>query len=129
MNHGEPPEKTALVGVEDEDKTLSGSPDESSPEPDPKADAKEVLAYLNQKAGRNYRPSPANLDLITARLREGTSPTQLKTIIDVKTTQWLDDPKMADYLRPATLFNRTKCEQYLGQLKSATVSHALEYDV
>lgn len=127
--HGGSPGKTALVVVEDEEKTLSGDPDDSPPEPDPKADAREVLAYLNLKTGRAYRPVPANLDLITARIRDGTSITQLKTVIDVKTTQWLDDPKMAEYLRPATLFSRTKCEQYLGQLQAGHSGQALEYDV
>lgn len=130
VNHGEPPKKTALVGVEDEVNTLSGSPDDSPPDPDPKAVAREVLAYLNQKTGRAYRPVAANLNLITARIRDGTSLEALKTVIDVKTGQWLDDPKMADYLRPSTLFNRTKYEQYLGQLKSGgTDGGRLEYDV
>ena len=131
VNHGGSPGKTALVGVEDGEKTLSGKPDEtpSKPADQTLSQAKEVLAYLNQKAGRSYRPNPANLDLIKARLKEGTSLEALKTVIDVKTAQWLDDPKMADYLRPATLFNRTKCEQYLGRLQNGSASCGLEYDV
>lgn len=121
VNHGEPRNKTALVVVEDEVKALSGSPDTPPREADGKADAREVLAYLNSKTGKAYRPVPANLDLITARIRDGTSVAQLKTVIDVKAAQWVSDRKMAQYLRPSTLFNRTKFEQYLGQVADGAV--------
>ena len=112
-----------------EENTLSGRPDDSPQNPDKKTAAKDVLDYLNRKTKRAYRSVPANLNLIEARIRDGTSIDQLKTIIDAKTAQWLDDPKMVDYLRPSTLFNRTKCEQYLGQIQSGSGNGGLEYDV
>lgn len=131
VSHGEPPDKTALVVVEDVVNTLSGKPDDAPPKPadETLSQAKEVLDYLNLKTGRLYRPVAANLDLIRARIKDGTSVDGLKTIIDVKTTQWLDDPKMAEYLRPSTLFNRTKFEQYLGQMQAGSGTGAVEYDV
>lgn len=92
-------------------KALSGSPDTSVIE-----DAKDVLQYLNVKSNRAYRPVAANLDLIKARLTDGVSLADCKAVIDAKSSQWSDDDKMREYLRPGTLFNRTKFEQYLGQV-------------
>lgn len=78
--------------------------------------AKDVLEWLNRKAGKSYRPSKATLDLIRARLSSGIEDWQLKAIVSRKVRQWQGDPKMRDYLRPETLFNATKCESYLGEL-------------
>jgi uncharacterized protein YdaU (DUF1376 family) len=33
----------------------------------------ELLSFLNEKAGRNYQPVPANIDMIVARLKEGAT--------------------------------------------------------
>ncbi len=83
---------------------------------DIREDALSLLAFLNEKTGRNYRPVKANLKLIVARLESGVSVTQCRQVIAKKTREWQDDIKMAEYLRPATLFNATKFEQYLGEL-------------
>lgn len=98
-----------------EQNTLSGS----SPDPPPlngKKEAVEVLDFLNQKANRHYRPSETNLKFIQARLRSGATVAQCKQVIALKARKWLLDPKMSEYLRPATLFNATKFEQYIGEL-------------
>ena len=81
-----------------------------------KAEAVEILAFLNLKANRAYQPVPANTDLIVARFKEGVTSTQLKQVIVRKCRDWLVDEKMTTYLRPATLFNRTNCAQYVGEL-------------
>ena len=81
--------------------------------PDP---AETVLAWLNSKAGRAFRPVPTNLDMIRARLREGITTYQLQAVITRKVREWHSDAKMVHYLRPETLFNKTKCEQYIGEL-------------
>ena len=77
--------------------------------------AREVLGWLNQKAHKNYRPSETNLDFIVNRLKDGIFDWQLKAIVTRKCREW-DTDEMRKYLRPATLFNKTKCEQYLGEL-------------
>jgi uncharacterized phage protein (TIGR02220 family) len=74
-----------------------------------------VLTWLNEKSRRNYRPSPTNLDLIVNRLKDGIADWQLRAIVTRKCREW-DTDEMRQYLRPATLFNKTKCEQYLGEL-------------
>lgn len=78
--------------------------------------AKEILTFLNQKVKRNYQPVEANINFITARLKEGATTKQCRQVIAKKARDWLDDPKMNQYLRPATLFNKTKFAQYVGEL-------------
>jgi uncharacterized phage protein (TIGR02220 family) len=75
-----------------------------------------VLGFLNEKTGRNYQPSPANIDLIVARLKDGSTPDELRAVIAKKCREWKGDATMDQYLRPATLFNRTKFAQYQGEL-------------
>ena len=77
--------------------------------------AKQVLSFLNETTGRNYREVDTNLDLIIDRLKSDVSYEQCETVIAYKYNQWHDDPKMRSYLRPSTLFNKTKFEQYLPE--------------
>ncbi len=78
--------------------------------------AGEILAWLNEKARRNFRSSEANLGFIIARLKDGILPGQLRAIVTRKCREWSTDEKMCKFLRPETLFGRTKCESYLGEL-------------
>jgi uncharacterized phage protein (TIGR02220 family) len=84
-----------------------------------KPDAMTVLRFLNEKTGRNYEDCDANLDFITARLREGASVDDCRAVIAKKCREWLTDEEMTIYLRPATLFNRTKFAQYRGEIGAA----------
>ena len=78
--------------------------------------AVEILEFLNEKTGRIYRPVDTNLKLIMARLESGATLGNCFQVIAKKTREWKDDSRMALYLRPATLFNATKFEQYVGEL-------------
>lgn len=78
-------------------------------------ECREVLQFLNTETGRGYEEVDSNLKLIADRLREGRSVDQLKVMIRFKVGTWLKDEKMSQYLRPATLFNATKCAQYVGE--------------
>ena len=104
----------ASVAVTTKSKALSGKPDVNGH--DYVAEAKGVLQYLNSSAGKKYRPVDSNLKLIVARLKSGVTPLQLREVVFAKCKQWEKDEKMAEYLRPATLFNATKLEQYIGEL-------------
>jgi len=75
----------------------------------------EILDHLNNKVGKSYKPTKVNLGFITARLVEGHSMEDIKRVIDIKTEQWLNDEKMDMYLRPQTLFNRTKFSGYVNE--------------
>jgi uncharacterized phage protein (TIGR02220 family) len=74
-----------------------------------------VLNFLNEKAKKAFRPVEANLSLIEARLKDGVTVQTCRTLICRKVRDWADT-EQAKYLRPETLFNRTKCEQYIGEI-------------
>ena len=76
---------------------------------------KEIISYLNEKTGSKYRPNTdATKKHINARLDEGFAVDDFKTVIDIKTDEWLGDENMQKFLRPQTLFG-TKFESYLNQ--------------
>ena len=75
---------------------------------------KEIVSYLNEKVGKNYKPTSKQIQrLISARMNEGFTLEDFKAVIDIKCAQWLHDAKMSEYLRPSTLFG-TKFEEYLN---------------
>lgn len=79
----------------------------------------EVVQYLNQKTGKNFKhTSKVTQRHIKARLAEGFTVSDFKQVIDKKCSDWLRDQKMKEYLRPETLFG-TKFESYLNS-KSTT---------
>lgn len=88
----------------------------SQAEPDGVADkTKTVIDYLNEKTDSHYKATtPKTKQLVQARLKEGFSVDDFKTVIDKKTATWLKDNKMNKYLRPLTLFG-TKFEDYLNE--------------
>lgn len=102
--------------IETPNGVMSGSVPDVVPLKTKKQEATEVLAFLNERAERNYQPTDANLDLILARLKEGYTATQLRQVVVRKCRDWLKDDRMSAYLRPATLFNREKFNQYVGEL-------------
>ncbi len=81
-----------------------------------RAEALAVLDFLNRKTGKRFRPVRETVKLIEARLKSGITPDQLHAIIAIKIREWSGDPKTEKWLRPATLFGATKCEQYIGEL-------------
>ena len=75
----------------------------------------EIVSYLNEKAGTSYRAASKKTQRhINARWCEGYRLDDFRTVIDKKVAEWKDDPKMAAYLRPETLFG-SKFESYLNQ--------------
>lgn len=79
--------------------------------PDP---IEEVVNHLNRRAGTKYKPTTANTrKLVKARLKEGFTVDEFKTVIDNKCAEWGNNPEMAQYLRPETLFG-SKFESYLN---------------
>lgn len=80
-------------------------------------DAKDILAFLNTKAQRNFRPVKVNLEFIMHRLQEGATAGECKQIVAMKSRCWAGT-ELEPYLRPATLFNRSKFWQYHGELRT-----------
>jgi len=78
-----------------------------------------IIEYLNGKAGTNYKPTSTKTnEHINARLAEGFTLDDFKSVIDNKVADWLENPEMSKYLRPETLFGR-KFEGYLNQQNTA----------
>lgn len=78
----------------------------------------EIVDYLNSVCGTNYRPNTKNTQKhINARIAEGYTLDDFKTVIDKKAAEW-KGKDMEQYLRPDTLFG-TKFESYLNQKVTA----------
>lgn len=75
----------------------------------------EIIAYLNERTKRKYRANTqATRKAISARLAEGYTPDDFRTVIDNRVEAWLGDAKMNEYLRPETLFRPAHFESYLN---------------
>ena len=79
---------------------------------------KEIVDYLNNATNSNYRhTTETTKKLIKARINEGFTLEDFKTVIDKKVLLWGKDLKMSAYLRPETLFSN-KFEGYLNEIIS-----------
>lgn len=88
---------------------------------------RQVIEYLNQKSGKNYRATAKKtIELINARETEGFTLENFKNVIDIKTAEW-KGTDFEKYLRPETLFG-TKFEGYLNQknLQSKDINDGYE---
>lgn len=102
--------------------SMSGKPDQTAALDHLNALAWEAIQLLNARCGTGYQRVEANLKLVRARLSEGATMEDVRAVIDAKAKQWNSDKKMREYLRPATLFNATKFNQYVGQIGAATTA-------
>ncbi|MFT8329413.1 MAG: phage replisome organizer N-terminal domain-containing protein [Oenococcus oeni] len=68
--------------------------------------AKKALNYFNQQSNRKFNLSAKkNTKPIIARLNEGFSPEDLKTVIDRACLHWKGKSEYEQFLRPETIFN------------------------
>ena len=114
--------KSILLTGEMENATKgNGNPTQGEPIPDINTDCKTtdnkpykiILDYLNKKAGTNYKFSTKTTQQhINARLAEGYTVEDFKTVIDNQYAKW-HGTEYEEYLRPSTLFG-TKFENYLN---------------
>ena len=110
-------------GEEDKEKgitpTLQKSVEESRVSVD--EDAKIVLEYLNEKAGKKFTPVESNTRYIAARLKEkDVTVDKCKQIIDDRVFEWkgkVNGNFEGDkYLTPQTIFCKTNFWKYEGML-------------
>ena len=78
-----------------------------------------ILDYLNSKTQSTYTPNKANMECIVARINEGFSISDFMRVIDKKTEQWYGTEQQK-YLRPTTLFQASKFENYLNEPENPT---------
>ena len=74
----------------------------------------EIIEYLNSKAETTFSVKlGSNIELICSRLKEGYTISDFKSVIDKKVKDW-KGTDWAKFLRPNTLFAKTKIENYLN---------------
>lgn len=74
----------------------------------------QVIEYLNSQAETTFSTKlGSNIELICARLKEGYTLQDFKCVIDKKVKDW-KGTDWAKFLRPNTLFAKTKIENYLN---------------
>lgn len=75
----------------------------------------EIIDYLNNKCNTKYKVSTkSTLQSINARLNDGYTLEDFKTVIDKKCDEWMGT-EMEKYLTPDTLFRPSNFEKYLNQ--------------
>jgi uncharacterized phage protein (TIGR02220 family) len=95
-------------GMEEKGNLLSSKPSNV----DLMTKARILIHYLNEKTGRHYRETSANLTVISARLKEdGVELDGVKQMIDRQCDRW-NGTEQAEYLRPETLFGKSKFDSY-----------------
>lgn len=104
--------------IQDEAAPQQQQPAEPEKKNEYKERAAEVIAFLNEKAGRNFDGNGANAQHVIARLKDGETVDDMRAVVAKKCREWKGDPKMDAYLRPETLFNRTKYASYKGELSA-----------
>lgn len=108
----------STVCVESDTESVQDEKPKKAKETKVDKEAGEVISYLNIKTGSSYRATTeANIKPIRARLNDGFSVEDCKKVIDTKSGQWLNNPDMVKYLRPATLFSPSKFEGYLNECR------------
>jgi uncharacterized phage protein (TIGR02220 family) len=77
----------------------------------------EILAFLNEKAGKHFQPVKQNVDLIVGLLASGSTPEDIRAVVAKKVREWKGSPDMERYLRPATLFGpKNFHSKYRGEI-------------
>ncbi len=80
--------------------------------------AKNILEYLNSKAGKKFRDTETNLSFILGRMKEGYKTTDFQQAVDNQVSEWGNDVKMNKFLRPSTIFQKSKFDGYVNNTKA-----------
>ena len=82
---------------------------------------KAIIDYFNERVGTHYTYRNKEVNgFINARLREGFSVEDFKTVIDNKVASW-KGTKWEEFLRPKTLFAPSHFEDYLNERRRKEV--------
>lgn len=82
----------------------------------------EIIEYLNLKTGSKFKPTTKPyIQAIRARLKEGYTVDDFKTVIDKKCREW-KGTKLEKYLTPKTLFAPSHFDTYLNSNEMAAMT-------
>jgi len=85
-----------------------------------------IIKFFNETCGTRYKKNAkATLSSIKGRLRDGYSVDDIKNVIKDRYNEWFDDDKMAQYIRPSTIFAPSKFEQYYNALRLTNSENTL----
>ena len=88
-----------------------------------------IIECLNSIAGRSFETTSKSAQKhIAARLNEGFSFEHFQAVIEYKFSEWGNDPKYFQYLRPQTLFGNN-FEGYLQAAKSSAQLQSVREDL
>jgi len=110
----QPPSESVVFQLQQEGKRAENLEQLEIPgTPNPDDMAMDVLDWLNAEAGRNFRAIGSNRKLILKALKSvNFDVAGVKDMITTKVRQWKKDRKLAEYLRPSTLFGPKFPEYY-----------------
>ena len=74
--------------------------------------AGQVIDYFNSICGTTYT-TKSNADIVIARMKEGYTISDFKIVIEKQYKRW-KNTELEKYLRPNTLFQKSKFENYLN---------------
>lgn len=78
--------------------------------------AVEILAQFNSITGRRFTANKTNLKGIENRLKDGFTPEQMVSVIQLKNLEWKNNEVMAVHLCPETIFRPKNFEKYVNQI-------------
>ncbi len=85
-------------------------------------EAEIILAFLNERTGKHFQARHPNgdptkaLQLVQVLIEKGYTELNLRQVVANRCLKWRNDPKMAEFLRPETLFRASNFESYFGEL-------------
>ena len=85
----------------------------------------DILNNLNEITGSKFRPIKSNLTKIKALLKAEFTPQEIVEVIQLKTIQWKNNPTMAGYLCPTTLFRESNFEKYYNEVQQVKANPKL----
>ena len=80
-----------------------------------KSATKEIINHLNATVKKDFKKGKGTTALIAALMKDGVKVGEVQLVTDFKSSCWLDDDKMDEYLRPSTLFSEKNFDDYLAQ--------------
>jgi len=81
-----------------------------------KKEAIKIIEFLNEVSGKNFRKVETNYKPVIALLKDGFSSDDIKNVIRRKSRSDFKEGEWRKYLRPETLFRKSKFESYFAEI-------------
>ncbi len=76
---------------------------------------RDLILYFNQITGKNFKQVETHHALIRARLNEGHTVDEVKSVIRMKHEEW-KDTRFEKFIDPQTIFKASKFNKYVGNI-------------